>query len=72
MSLPDEIQRSDILFAFDAIDNSLEHSFADSTVYDVLHDGRRYPPKAVVGLAAEVRFGRPTPDIMASRCSAPP
>ncbi len=26
----------------------------NSTKYDVIHDGKRYPPKAVVGVAAEL------------------
>lgn len=29
---------------------AIEHRFADSTRYDLYVDGRRYPPKAIVGL----------------------
>lgn len=32
--------------------------FADSTRFDLLHEGRRYPPKAVVALAAESALGK--------------
>jgi hypothetical protein len=34
------------------------HAFGPSTFYDLLVDGRRYPPKAVVGLAARRVLGR--------------
>jgi predicted HNH restriction endonuclease len=56
--LPD-LSRKDVLEALDAIDNGKSHNFADSTKYDVLYQGKRYPPKAVVGLAAERYVGRP-------------
>jgi 5-methylcytosine-specific restriction enzyme A len=36
----------------------VEHRFAESTTYDLLVDGNRYPPKAVVGLAGRHCFGR--------------
>jgi hypothetical protein len=35
------------------------HSFGDSTRYDLLYRGVRYPPKAIFGLAAERVLGRP-------------
>jgi len=42
---------------------TVEHRFADSTRYDLLVDGRRYPPKAILGLAARHVTGRTlTPD----------
>lgn len=41
----------------------VEHRFADSTRYDLLVEGRRYPPKAIVGLAARYVTGQPlTPE----------
>lgn len=52
MKIPDNITRSQILAALVDLDRNIEHYFADSTGYDVLHEGRRYPPKAVVGVAA--------------------
>jgi hypothetical protein len=52
MSLPDTIARDDILAAITAFDSGAAHRFADSTGYDVLFEGRRYPPKAIVGIAA--------------------
>jgi hypothetical protein len=34
------------------------HNFADSTRFDLLSDQERYPPKAIVGLAAQAALGR--------------
>jgi hypothetical protein len=52
MALPDTITRADILAAIEAFDNGAAHRFADSTGYDILFEGHRYPPKAIVGIAA--------------------
>jgi 5-methylcytosine-specific restriction protein B len=54
----DQITREDILDAIDALDRSEPHAFGPSTYYDLLENGRRYPPKAVVGLAARRVLGR--------------
>ena len=56
-SLPDGIQRSHLLEAITRFDAEEPHQFADSTAYDVLHGGKRYPPKALVGIAAGVLTG---------------
>jgi 5-methylcytosine-specific restriction protein A len=56
--LPDTITKSDIVRAFHELDAGRSHNFADSTEYDVLFEGRRYPPKAVVGVAAELITGQ--------------
>ncbi len=50
--LPDTISRDDILAAITAFDSGAAHRFADSTGYDVLFEGRRYPPKAIVGIGS--------------------
>ena len=34
------------------------YGFADSTDFDLVHEGRRFPPKAVFGLAAKRSIGR--------------
>ena len=39
--------------------NNIEHSFKHSTTYDVIIDGNRYPPKAIIGLAARYILGHP-------------
>jgi hypothetical protein len=51
--IPDGITRDDVLRAIADLDRGdVAHGFRDSTGYDLLYDGKRYPPKAVVGLAA--------------------
>lgn len=42
---------------------TVEHRFGPSTRWDLLVDGKRYPPKAIIGLAARHVIGRPlTPE----------
>jgi hypothetical protein len=35
-----------------------EHGFAPTTTYELVHDKRRYPPKAILGTAYELATGR--------------
>lgn len=57
-NIPEGINRQHILAAISDLDSGVPHKFADSTGYDVLFEGRRYPPKAVIGLAAGNFLGR--------------
>lgn len=57
-SIPDGITRDDVLGALKRIDTGVEHGFGPSLKYDLVLEGRRYPPKAVLGLAAERLAGR--------------
>lgn len=57
-SFREQITREDILGALAALQRGEPHSFGPSTFYDLLEKGRRYPPKAVVGLAARRVLGR--------------
>lgn len=52
--IPDGIDAEHILRAMHLIAEGTPHAFAESTGYDVVHEGKRYPPKAVIGVAAEV------------------
>ena len=58
-NIPDGITRDHILSAIREFDLGALHSFADSTRWDVLHESRRYPPKALIGLAAGQLLGAP-------------
>jgi putative restriction endonuclease len=51
--IPDGITRDDVLGAIRRLDEGVEHGFGPSLKYDLVFEGRRYPPKAVLGLAAE-------------------
>lgn len=59
-SIPDGITEEHIRNAVvDFNTKSVSHSFKHSTTYDVIIDGDRYPPKAIVGLAARYILGKP-------------
>ena len=55
--LPNILPREAILAAAHAYDAGVNHAFADSRDYDVIINDRRYPPKAIVGLAASAHTG---------------
>lgn len=56
---PAGITREDVLGAIDWFrNNGYPPTFKDSTDYDVLHDGVRYPPKVLASLAARRLRGR--------------
>lgn len=55
--IPEGIQSEHLLKAISLVDTGVLHHFAESTAYDLLHNGKRYPPKAIVGIAAEVLTG---------------
>lgn len=57
--IPEAITQQHILAALGELDRGVAHAFADSTGYDVLYQGRRYPPKAVIGVAAGNVLGEP-------------
>jgi hypothetical protein len=59
VAIPDGISSQHILTALADLDTDAHHEFGESTGYDVLHQGRRYPPKAVIGLAAGKILGKP-------------
>jgi 5-methylcytosine-specific restriction protein B len=56
--IPDGITREDVIDAIRAIDGGEDGGFGESTTYDLIFDGRRYPPKMVLGLAARRILGR--------------
>lgn len=56
--IPNGITRGDLLEAMARLDGGDRHEFGESRKFDVLYRGRRYPPKAVVGLAARRLVGR--------------
>jgi len=48
-----QISRQNILEAISQINNGAKSKFAESIKFDVLFQGKRYPPKEVAGLALE-------------------
>jgi hypothetical protein len=59
MGIPKGITREHVLSALAALDAGEVHEFRESTRYDLVHHGRSYPPKAVVGIAAKFVVGQP-------------
>lgn len=57
-SIPQGLTREHILKALAELDAEIDHPFGDPTAYDLVHDGKSYPPKAVIGLAARHVLGR--------------
>ena len=57
-NIPDDITTDDVLDAIKVyLDGSVAHGFHESEKYDLLHDGKRYPPKAILGIAARRSAG---------------
>ena len=57
-SIPPGLTRDHVLQALDDLDAGADHPFGPPTGYELVHRGRRYPPKAVVGLAFRHLGGR--------------
>jgi hypothetical protein len=55
------VTRSDILAVLSnfSLEKVAQHGFADSIDFDLVHEGALFPPKAVLGLAAQRVVGRP-------------
>lgn len=58
MAIPDGIKRKHIDEAIRRFDDGVKHSFGGSTKYDLVHKEKRYPPKAIIGIAAEILTGK--------------
>lgn len=58
-SLLDGLSREHVLGGIGRFEKGERHRFKDSTKFDLIHDGKPYPPKAIVGLAAIERDGNP-------------
>src|SRR5207253_5769546 len=57
-SIPKGLSRECILQTLADLDVGIEHPFGPPTGYELVHEGRRYPPKAVIGLACRSLLGR--------------
>ena len=57
MAIPKGVERKHVLEAIRLFDSGEAHLFADSTKFDLIFNERRYPPKAIFGLAGQVATG---------------
>lgn len=60
-SIPAGLTRDHVLKTLADIDAGIDHPFGNPTGYELVHEGRRYAPKAVVGLACRYSIGRILP-----------
>lgn len=57
-SIPKGINKVHVLKALADLDSQIAHDFGEARKWALVHDGHRYPPKAVIGLAARYAFGK--------------
>ena len=57
-SIPAELTREHVLKTLAELDAGIDHPFGKPTGYELIHDDKRYAPKAVVGLACRYSIGR--------------
>jgi hypothetical protein len=57
-SIPKGLTREFVLRALADLDAGIEHPFGPPTGYEFVQDGKRYAPKAVIGLACRSLLGR--------------
>lgn len=57
-SIPPGPKKKHVIGALNDLDSGIDHPFGSPTGYELLHDGKRYPQKAVIGLACGYSIGR--------------
>jgi hypothetical protein len=70
-SIPKGLTAEHVLRAMAELDAGPDHPFGTPTGYEVVHEGRRYPPKAVIGLAVRHLHGQLLPPEAFSGGEAP-
>jgi hypothetical protein len=57
LSIPTGLTRSHVHQALAELDAGVAHPFGQPTGYELVHQGKRYAPKAVVGMACKYSLG---------------
>jgi hypothetical protein len=57
-SIPAGLTRTHVLQALADLDAGVDHPFGLPTGYELVHEGKKYPPKAVIGLAFKYALNR--------------
>jgi hypothetical protein len=57
-SIPPGLKKEHVSQALNDLDGGIDHPFGAPTGYELVHGGKRYAPKAVVGLACRYNLGR--------------
>jgi len=50
-SIPPGLKKEHVVQALNDLDSGIDHPFGSPTGYELIHNEKRYAPKAVVGLA---------------------
>jgi MoxR-like ATPase len=58
MPIPSGIRREHVLQAIKDLNGGNQHPFGEARSWELVHEGQRYPPKALVGLAARYATGK--------------
>src|SRR3954453_2880198 len=57
-SIPAGLTREHVFRTLSDLDAGIDHPFGQPTGYELIHDQKRYAPKAVIGLACRYAIGR--------------
>src|SRR5688572_14610321 len=57
-SIPHGLKKDHVIQALQDLDNGIDHPFGAPTGFELVQSEKRYPPKAVVGLACRYLLGR--------------
>ncbi|HWL09451.1 MAG TPA: hypothetical protein VNQ76_13670 [Planctomicrobium sp.] len=57
-SIPAGLTREHVLRTLSDLDAGIDHPFGKPIGYELIHEGKRYAPKAVIGLACRYSIGR--------------
>lgn len=58
LAVPPGLTREHVLQSLADLDANIDHPFGPTTGYELVHEGKCYPPKAAVGLAFRAVLGR--------------
>jgi hypothetical protein len=58
-SIPKGLTREHVFKALADLDDGIDHPFGKPTGYVLVHEGKRYAPKAVVGIASALSDNSP-------------
>lgn len=58
-NIPEGISAENVISAISDYEAGNPHGFGESTGYDLIYDNKKYPPKAILGLAAAYVVGAP-------------
>lgn len=58
MKIPKDLTKEHVIAAIEFLDSGVSSNFGISRKYDLFFNGKRYAPKAVIGLACKIHTGK--------------